>query len=61
MATAARTKATASWLTFYRARANELEAENAKLWDFVESVANANMAGWASTEAQEMVRNREDK
>ena len=44
------------------------ETENAKLWDFVESVANANLAGWASspeqrwtalsTKAQEMVQER---
>ncbi len=38
-----------------------LEAENAELWDFVEAVAKANVAGFASTQAQEMVRNREVK
>jgi hypothetical protein len=43
------------------ARLNELKAENAELWDFVEAVAKANMAGFASTQAQEMVRNREVK
>lgn len=43
------------------ARLNGLKAENAELWDFVETVAKANMAGFASTQAQEMVRNREVK